>query len=87
MEVRNFEREEGGKVRNRQMFFGGLPLSNERATMVVERNPIMDSHAGRPKQAKKFSTDAFLDLYLNEKNKQLATFQEVEQQMSRERET
>ena len=41
MEVRNFEREEGGKVRNRQMFFGGLPLSNDRATVVVERNPTV----------------------------------------------
>ena len=70
------------------MFFGGLPLSNEKATMVIERSGnTSHSSMNRPKQAKRFSTDAFLDLYLMEKNKSLTTFEEVEQQLMREKET
>ena len=70
------------------MFFGGLPLNNDKATIVVERTPFLGtSQMNRPKQAKRFSTDAFLDLYLMEKNKSLATFEEVQQQLTREKET
>ena len=61
------------------MFFGGLPLSNEKATIVIERSGNTSHSLNRPKQAKRFSTDAFLDLYLMEKNKSLTTFEEVEQ--------
>ena len=88
---RNFESEDGGKVRNRQMFFGGLPLNNSKATLLVERRAGPgDAGAGfspPPRKAKRFSTEAFLDLYLQEKNKPLATFDQVQQQMALEKET
>ena len=73
------------------MFFGGMPLSGKGASMVVEEKPstqrlefIKRHQAERPK---KFSTEAFLDLYQQEKKQALTTFAEVEIQIERERET
>ena len=64
------------------MFFGGLPLSDKGASMVVDEKPsaqrlefIKKRRAERPK---KFSTEAFLDLYQQEKKQALRTFAEVE---------
>jgi hypothetical protein len=50
------------------MFFGGLPLNPERPTMIkqLKNDEIATS--------KKFSTDAFLELYLLEKSRKVATF-------------
>jgi hypothetical protein len=49
-----------GNIRNRQMFFGGIPGSNEPPTLVKEVT-------GEPEiRKKKFSTEAFLDLYFKE---------------------
>ena len=78
-------------MRNRQMFFGGLPLNNDRATLLVERK-AGPGGAGAglsmlPPKAKRFSTEAFLDLYLQEQSKPLATFDQVQQQMALEKET
>ena len=64
------------------MFFGGLPLSNNKATLVLEKKASpSDVGAGwgaLPQKAKRFSTEAFLDLYLQEKSKPLATFDQVQ---------
>lgn len=49
---------ERNEVRNKQMFFGGIPLNPERPTMIKQL--IKDEKA----EGKKFSTDAFLELYM-----------------------
>jgi hypothetical protein len=59
---------EQNEVRNKQMFFGGLPLNPERPTMIkqLKNDEIATS--------KKFSTEAFLELYLLQKSRKVATF-------------
>lgn len=73
------------------MFFGGLPLNNSKATLLVERKAGPGGTgaglSAPPRKAKRFSTEAFLDLYLQEKSKPLATFDQVQQQMALEKET
>lgn len=58
------------------MFFGGMPLMHDRPTLLKQLDDA------RPQQSddytfakkKKFSTDAFLNLYFEEQNKKMATF-------------
>ena len=61
----------GNQVRNKQMFFGGMPLMHDRPTLLKQLDPQFDQPQAKKK---KFSTDAFLDLYFAEKNKKIATF-------------
>ena len=60
-----------GKLRNTQMYFGGIPLNTQKPTMVIDQlpssgvvNDAQSSVESRPVKPKKFSTEAFLDLYL-----------------------
>ena len=72
------------------MYFGGLPLAKEKPTMVIDSKPTAwQLNAAQKKirdKPKKFSTEAFLDLYLKEKAKPVTTFQEVESQIAQEKE-
>ena len=62
------------------MYFGGLPLASDGASMVVDRQTPeqLERLKQMREQPKKFSTEAFLDLYMQEKSKPLTTFEEVE---------
>lgn len=66
-----------GKLRNTQMFFGGLPLSTNPASMVVDQEATpeqLEQMKQRRDRPKKFSTEAFLDLFMKEQRKPLTTF-------------
>ena len=70
-----------GKLRNTQMYFGGLPLNTDQASMIVDQRAtpqrlafIRHRQESRPK---KFSTEAFLDLYAKSQNQTLTTFEQA----------
>jgi hypothetical protein len=67
------------------MYFGGLPLSSAgKPSMVVDKmTPLRLQFIKQKRQErpKRFSTDAFLDLYMAEKKKPLLTFAQAEKQI------
>lgn len=69
-EAKRLEFKVKGKLRNRQMYFGGLPLAKEKATMVVDSAPAPERLEAIQKKIrerpKKFSTETFLDLFLQD---------------------
>jgi hypothetical protein len=62
---------ERNEIRNKQMFFGGIPLHQERPTLIKQVEAPIDFENAKKK---KFSTEAFLDLYFEEKNRKFSTF-------------
>ncbi len=80
----------GGSLRNTQMYFGGLPLSAGMPSMVVDQMApirLQFIKQKRKERPKRFSTDAFLDLYMAEKQKPLLTFAQAERQIEQEKVT
>ena len=59
-----------GQVRNRQQYFGGLPLSLQAPSIVFERSHLKVA-IGQEKKPKVFNSKEFLDLYLQEKEKRI----------------
>jgi len=70
------------------MYFGGLPLSTEKASMVVDQKPSAKQiESRRAEKPKNFSTEAFLDLVQKERTKTLSTFAQCEAAITNERRT